>query len=243
MSLITQYSRLSHHTVAVSGLTGSTTFTVPSNEDFTNGSWTIYDLALSEIGVDELRNQAYIRIGNTVNKISLYTGSTSDSIWTTGSTGVSSIKAINSSTTNATGDYSLASGRNTLASGDNSFVHGYNSVASGQDTIVLGSGITGTTNDTLYTNNLVIGSEKQFTILSGASNSSIGIVTLTGGTATVSTSKVASNSVILLTVQGGTLTNVGSTYISARSVGTSFTITSTNVLDSSIVGWVIINQS
>jgi len=71
MSLITQYSRISHHTLSISGLTGSTTFSVPSTEDFTDGSWTIYDLALSEIGVDEDRGRAFIRIGSDVKELQL----------------------------------------------------------------------------------------------------------------------------------------------------------------------------
>ena len=73
MAIIAQYSRLSHHTI-LDGLT----FSVPSQEDFTisgSGSWTEYDLALSEIGVDELGNKAYIRIGNTINEF-VFTGST-----------------------------------------------------------------------------------------------------------------------------------------------------------------------
>lgn len=66
MAIIAQYSRLSHHTI-LDGLT----FSVPSQEDFTisgSGSWTKYDLALSEIGVDELGNKAYIRIGSSINE-------------------------------------------------------------------------------------------------------------------------------------------------------------------------------
>ena len=65
MSLITQYSRISHHTIF--GFTGST-FSVPSSEDFTDGSWSIYDLALSEIGVNETDEKAYIRIGNSIKE-------------------------------------------------------------------------------------------------------------------------------------------------------------------------------
>ena len=73
-----------------------------------------------------------------------------------------------------------------------------------------------------------------------ASNSSAGKVTLVAGSATVNTTSVQTSSIILLTVQGGTLTNVGSQYISARTAGTSFTISSLNILDTSTVGWVII---
>jgi hypothetical protein len=74
-------------------------------------------------------------------------------------------------------------------------------------------------------------------------NATMGTATLSAGTATVSTTKVTANSRIFLTVDGGTLTNVGAPYISARTAGTSFVITSTNILDASNVAWVIIEPS
>jgi hypothetical protein len=65
--IIEQFSRISHHTV-----TDGITFSVPSQEDFTiksgTGSWTNYDLALSEIGVDELGKRAYIRINDEIKE-------------------------------------------------------------------------------------------------------------------------------------------------------------------------------
>lgn len=73
-----------------------------------------------------------------------------------------------------------------------------------------------------------------------AANQTMGVTTLSGGTQTISTTKVTANSRIFLTTQGGTLTNVGSPYISARTAGTSFVITSSNVLDTSDVAWLIV---
>ena len=73
----TQFSRISHHTVALSAttlFTGST-FTVPGSESI-DENWSIYDLALSEIGVDEFRDKAYIRIGSNIKEINLGTGTT-----------------------------------------------------------------------------------------------------------------------------------------------------------------------
>lgn len=77
MSIISQYSRLSHHTV-----TNGATFSVPTQEDFTlpsgaSGSWTVTDLALSEIGVDEANNKAFIRIGSNINEFSFIGGTVS----------------------------------------------------------------------------------------------------------------------------------------------------------------------
>jgi hypothetical protein len=74
MAKLTQYSRISHHTIY--GLTGST-FSVPSQEDFTVGDWTIYDLALSEIGVNETDKKAYMRIDTDVKEFAWVKGETS----------------------------------------------------------------------------------------------------------------------------------------------------------------------
>lgn len=70
-------------------------------------------------------------------------------------------------------------------------------------------------------------------------NATSGLATLVGGTITVSNTLVTANSRIHLTTQnpGGT---VGFVYISSRSVGTSFTITSLSPLDTSDVAWLII---
>lgn len=67
-ALVKQYSRISHHTLA--GLTGST-FSVPTQEDFTDSTtpWTIYDLALSEFGVNEADKKLYIRIADEIKEI------------------------------------------------------------------------------------------------------------------------------------------------------------------------------
>ena len=74
MGKITQYSRLSHHTIAGSASAGLT-FSVPAQEDFTDGSWTPFDLALSEIGVNEQDKRVYIRIGDTIEELGVIGGS------------------------------------------------------------------------------------------------------------------------------------------------------------------------
>lgn len=73
------------------------------------------------------------------------------------------------------------------------------------------------------------------------SNAKMGAAVLVAGTVTVNTTAVASGSRIFLTVNtaGGT---VGSPYVSARTAGTSFTITSTNAADTSTVAWWIIDS-
>jgi len=63
----------------------------------------------------------------------------------------------------------------------------------------------------------------------------------TGGTTTVNTNCVQTNSLILLSCQlpGGT---AGALRVNSRVNGSAFTIRSSNTADRSTVGWVIINQ-
>lgn len=72
-------------------------------------------------------------------------------------------------------------------------------------------------------------------------NSKIGVATLVAGTATVANTSVTANSRIFLTAQsdGGT---PGFHRITAKTVGTSFVITSSNPLDTSVIAWTIIES-
>jgi len=79
---------------------------------------------------------------------------------------------------------------------------------------------------------------KKINIATGA-NASAGTATLSSGTITVNTTAVTANSIIMLTLQN--CSNCGTPYISAKTAGTSFVISSTNVLDGSIVAYQIIN--
>ncbi|WP_282790910.1 glycosyl hydrolase family 28-related protein [Streptomyces sp. CC224B] len=75
------------------------------------------------------------------------------------------------------------------------------------------------------------------------SNAKMGTTTLNGTTdVTVSTTAVASNSRIFLTIQalGGT---AGAPYVRTRTAGTSFTIRSTNASDTSTVAWMIVDPA
>ncbi len=105
--------------------------------------------------------------------------------------------------------------------------------------ILGGIGITGDTGETVYVPNLNIQPQKRIYISTSGANPTAGFVVLTAGTATVSTGLVTMNSLIQLTVQRGNVSNVGSVYVSGRTNGASFDITSTNSLDSSTVGWQI----
>tara|TARA_R110001599_G_scaffold305946_2_gene512389 strand:- start:5091 stop:5975 length:885 start_codon:yes stop_codon:yes gene_type:complete len=78
-NIITQYSRISHHTLST---TGATAFSVPLNEDFTDGTWTTTDLALSEFGVLEGHDELYVRIGDTIHQVNLGSGATGGGVGT-----------------------------------------------------------------------------------------------------------------------------------------------------------------
>ena len=77
-------------------------------------------------------------------------------------------------------------------------------------------------------------------LIQTGTNASVGLSTLVGGTVTVSTTAVTSNSGIMLTCRtvGGTQ---GLLRISAITGGTSFVITSSSALDTSQIAWLIIN--
>lgn len=82
---------------------------------------------------------------------------------------------------------------------------------------------------------------KTFSVKEG-SNAKMGLATLIAGVVIVSTTAVTANSRIHLTNQNGAGT-VGSPYVSARIAGTSFTITSTSLLDTSDIAWLMFEPS
>ncbi len=94
-----------------------------------------------------------------------------------------------------------------------------------------------------FTGDVKVGTVSRGIYIKEGTNATMGTATLVGGTIVVSTTKVTANSRVFLTVNGGTLTNVGAVYVSARTAGTSFTITSLNILDTSNVAWVILEPA
>jgi hypothetical protein len=93
------------------------------------------------------------------------------------------------------------------------------------------------------TSDLKLGTAGNGLYIKEGTNATMGVVTLVLGVATVSTTKVTANSRIFLTTQGGTLTNIANHYVSGRTAGTSFTITSMNLLDTSDVAWLIVEPA
>lgn len=74
------------------------------------------------------------------------------------------------------------------------------------------------------------------------SNAKMGVTTLVAGTVAVSTTAVTANSRILLTPQNAS-GNAGAVSVSARTPGTSFTISSTSATDTRDIAWIIFEPS
>jgi hypothetical protein len=75
----TSYSRIKHHTISS---TGTTIFTIPPSEDFTDGTWVSTDLVNSEFGVKSSTDQLFIRIDDGIFQIPLVTSTGSTSGYT-----------------------------------------------------------------------------------------------------------------------------------------------------------------
>ncbi len=81
-------------------------------------------------------------------------------------------------------------------------------------------------------------------LIKEGTNATSGVATLAAGTVVVNTTKVTANSRIYLTVQAlGTVAVATPLAVTARTAGTSFTITSAGVTDTSVVAWVIIEPA
>jgi hypothetical protein len=103
--------------------------------------------------------------------------------------------------------------------------------------------VTGTTYlNTGVVTDIKIGTVGKGLYIKEGANATMGVKTLTGGTAVVATTKVTASSRIFLDNQslGGT---AGFLLISARSAGTSFTITSSSGTDTSVIAWLIIEPA
>jgi hypothetical protein len=82
----------------------------------------------------------------------------------------------------------------------------------------------------------------EFLKIEDGTNRYMGVATLVAGTVTVANTKVQTNSRIFLSGQDSSGTH-GELTVSARTAGTSFTITSTNAADTRQVSWLMIEPS
>jgi hypothetical protein len=100
-----------------------------------------------------------------------------------------------------------------------------------------GYGLSVTDSATVKVPNLIIDNKPRIT---EGSNKSMGVSTLSAGTVTVNNTLVTANSRIFLSIQSlGTVSVPQSIGVTARSAGTSFTITSEDNTDTSVVAWII----
>lgn len=75
------------------------------------------------------------------------------------------------------------------------------------------------------------------------SNAKMGTGTLSGGTVVISTTAALSTSMIFLTDTTNSLTNLGALTVSSISNATSFTVKSSNALDTSTFNWLIVDPA
>ncbi|MFH1683971.1 MAG: hypothetical protein ABIA67_03725 [Candidatus Margulisiibacteriota bacterium] len=88
--------------------------------------------------------------------------------------------------------------------------------------------------------NIAVGTAGYGIKIKEGTNAKMGVVTLVGGTAPVNTTVVTANSRIFLTSQTlGTITRPVAVGVTARAAGTSFTITSQDITDTSTIAWII----
>lgn len=91
---------------------------------------------------------------------------------------------------------------------------------------------------------LAIGTVGKGIRITEGTNATSGVATLVGGTVTVSTTSVTTDSRIQLTVQSlGTVTAPKAVAVTARTAATSFVITSADATDTSVVAWLIIKPN
>lgn len=91
------------------------------------------------------------------------------------------------------------------------------------------------------TGNLTLNTAGNKLLIKEGSNASMGVATLVAGTVVVSTNIVTASSRIFLTIQSlGTVAVAKAIAVTARSAGTSFTITSADATDTSVIAWHIV---
>lgn len=96
----------------------------------------------------------------------------------------------------------------------------------------------------VFSHDVKIGAVGRGLFVKEGTNATMGRTTLVAGSKVVTTNKVTALSEIQITVQSlGTVTVPTPVAITTRTAGTSFTITSSNVIDTSVVSWIIIEPA
>lgn len=133
---------------------------------------------------------------------------------------------------------SITAGSGALTSSASLYINGAASGAVTNYSLWVASGVTRLDGD------LKLSTAGNGLYIKEGSNATMGTGTLSAGTLVISNTKVTANSEIFLTDKGGgVLANIGALNISAKSAGVSFTVSSSNALDTSAFSWIIIEPA
>jgi hypothetical protein len=138
-------------------ITGGTYNPATGIATFTNNSGGTFDVSGFLVGYTDIYTTGVTLNGNTIEfdrtdtsnaySVDLYpilSGfSGTNAYWTSGSTGDYSIKTVNISTVDATGDYAVAEGEDNQAAGNNSHAGGFGVSANGQTSFVYSHNVPG----------------------------------------------------------------------------------------------------
>jgi hypothetical protein len=95
-----------------------------------------------------------------------------------------------------------------------------------------------------FAGNVKLGTAGNGLYVKEGSNATMGVTTLVLGTKVISTNKVTANSRIFLMTQSlGTVTVPSALAVSARTAATSFTILASDLTDTSVVAWLIVEPA
>ncbi len=112
------------------------------------------------------------------------------------------------------------------------------------DTLLVNTGLRASGGIALFDTDVKIGIVGNGLYVKEGSNATMGVATLVLGTVTVNTTKVTANSRIFISVESlGTITSPVGVAVTARVAGTSFTITSANLTDTSVISWLIVEPA
>lgn len=239
----------------VLGVASASSLSVTSNTTPTNG---LFLPAANTLGLATASSEQ-LRIGSTGN-VSIGSGSAGAKLSLVGGTLPTADAGLQLSSALSAGRLSSGDTNNKTASitywPDSSTVELSAGVSAGYTSGITASARSAAANSgtvSLYTYGTVrlqvnsVGQVILKTVGSGlsipeGSNAKMGTATLVAGTAVVNNTSVTTNSRIFLTSQNTSGTS-GAVNVSARVVGTSFTITSTSALDTSNVAWIIFEPS
>jgi len=208
--------------------TGTNGMPVPDTGFFTNSTHTLYIFSGAQVEFKQgasIDNSQFLGIGNA-----LTIGASSGPSSNPGFSGHMTFGISNASTQRVGffGTVPIAQQANTVAI----------------DTNLINQGLLAAGTIAKFDTDVKIGVVGKGLYIKEGTNATMGVATLVAGTVVVSTTKVTASSRIFLTAQSlGTITVPAALAVSARTAGTSFTILSSNLTDTSVVAWQIIEPA